>query len=147
MIRFIEMIKVKVLGGYILWGGIWFKFRHYISLYISKGGRGGWKTPPPLTSEPLDGFSNFKKVNDSIFCQQCSKMIRFIEMIIVKVLGGYILWGGGLYSFNLKLTCSKLSEHVKCIIKASQNFMHTWLNITSNTDNRELHAYLTEYIK
>ena len=130
MIRFIEMIIVKVLGGYILWGGVGFKFRHYISLYISKGGRGDWKTPP-LTSEPLDGFSNFKKVNDSIFCQQCSKMIRFIEMIIVKVLGGYILWGGGLYSFKLKINLLQVIRTCK---------MH-------NQGLTKLHAHLTEYNK
>ena len=55
-------------------------------------GRGG-KTAPGLTFEPLDGFSNFKKVNDLIFSQQFSKMIRFIEFEIVQVLGGNIRRG------------------------------------------------------
>ena len=49
---------------------------------------------PPITFEPLDGFSNFKKVNDSIFFQQFSKMIRLNEIIIVQALGGHIFRGG-----------------------------------------------------
>ena len=50
--------------------------------------------PPPITFEPLDGFSNFKKVNDSIFFQQFSKMIRLNEIIIVQALGRHIFRGG-----------------------------------------------------
>ena len=42
-----------------------------------------------LTFEPLDGFSNFKKVNDSIFSQQFTELIKSIEIIIVLVLGGH----------------------------------------------------------
>ena len=55
---------------------------------------GGGVIKQPLAFEPLDGFSNFKKVNDSIFFQQFSKMIRFADIIIVQDLGRYIFRGG-----------------------------------------------------
>ena len=68
------MIIVKVLGGYILWGGYDLSLG-IIYHYIYQKGGGGVEKHPPLTSEPLDGFLNFKKVKWSELNFQCIELL------------------------------------------------------------------------